>query len=224
MAKYYEAYDERYKKVHQEGLSWSINKPTKLIEDIINKYHLEKAKILEIGCGEGRDAKYLLEKGYNVTATDISKEAVNYCINNDKNHKDNYKVFNILDDEISEKYDFIYSVAVLHMLVEDADRNRFYKQIFNSLNDNGYSLILTMGDGLKESKSDINKAFDMVKRIHQETNKEIEVATTSCRVVNFKTFFSEISNNNFKIIEHGITDIPNHFDKMMYALIKKDLD
>ena len=65
MRKYYEAYDKRYKQVHDRGLSWSPNDNTQLIEKIIRKYHLEKEKMLEIGCGEGRDARYLLNKNYN---------------------------------------------------------------------------------------------------------------------------------------------------------------
>ena len=48
--------------------------------DIIQKYHISfQDSILEIGCGEGRDARAVLEKGYNLLATDISKEAIEYC-------------------------------------------------------------------------------------------------------------------------------------------------
>ncbi len=36
----------------------------------------------ETGCGEGRDAKAVFEKGYNLTAVDVSEEAVNYCKKN----------------------------------------------------------------------------------------------------------------------------------------------
>ena len=35
--------------------------------------------ILELGCGEGRDAIHLLCQGYRVLATDISPEAIAYC-------------------------------------------------------------------------------------------------------------------------------------------------
>ena len=220
MSKYYAAYDKRYKQVHDKGLAWSTNSNTKIVEEIIIKYHLDQEKMLEIGCGEGRDAKYLLNKNYNILATDISQEAINYCKKNDTIHKNNYKVLDVLSDNSKDKYGFIYSVACLHMLVLDEDRNKYYKYIYNHLEDNGYSLILTMGDGIKESASDINKAFDNIKRIHQKTSQEIEVATTSCRIVNFDTLFKEVSNK-FKIIEYGITEIEEEFDKIMYILIKK---
>ena len=220
MNKYYEAYDKRYRQVHDKGLTWSTNSNTKIVERIINKYHLEKESILEIGCGEGRDARYLLNESYNVIATDISQEAIDYCIKKDITHKSNYKVLDVLSSNSQDKYGFIYSVACLHMLVLDSDRNKYYEYIYNHLENNGYALILTMGDGIKESESDISKAFDNIKRTHQESNQVIEVATTSCRIVNFDTLFKEISNN-FEVVEYGITEIENHFDKIMYIVIKK---
>ena len=220
MSKYYEAYDKRYKQVHDKGLSWSTDSNTEIVEEIINKYHLEKRKILEIGCGEGRDARYLLNKNFDVLATDISPEAIDYCIKNDALHKGNYKVLDVLSDNSDGKYGFIYSVACLHMLVLDEDRSKYYSYIFDHLEDNGYALILTMGDGIRESMSDINTAFDNVIRTHQESNQEIEVAATSCRIVSFDTLFIEVSNQ-FEVVEYGITEIENHFDKIMYIVIKK---
>ncbi len=220
MSKYYEAYDKRYKQVHSKGLTWSTNINTGIVEEIIKKYHLDREKMLEIGCGEGRDARYLLNKNYNVLATDISQEAIDYCVRNDITHKDNYKVLDVLSDNSQNKYGFIYSVACLHMLVLDEDRNKYYSYIYNHLEDDGYALILTMGDGIKESISDIAKAFDDIKRTHQESNQEIEVATTSCRIVNFDTLLKEV-NNKFEVIEYGITEIENHFDRIMYIVIKK---
>ena len=222
MKNYYEAYDKRYKQVHSKGLSWTTNNNTKLIEQTIKKYHLEKEKMLEIGCGEGRDARYLLNKNYNVLATDISKEAIHYCIKNDLSHKDSYKVLDALKDNLlKEKFGFIYSVACLHMFVLDEDRTKFYKYIYNHVKENGYCLILTMGNGIKQSESDISKAFDNIKRIHQESNKEISIATTSCRIVNFDTLYKEIESNGFEIVEQGLTEIKNHFNEIMYIVIKK---
>ena len=219
--KYYEAYDKRYKQVHEKGLIWSTNNNTKIVEEVIAKYHLEKTKMLEIGCGEGRDTRYLLKKDYHVLGTDISKEAIDYCRKEDSIHKDNYQVLDVINQKAKDKYGFIYSVACLHMFVLDEDREKFYQFIYHSLEDNGYALILSMGDGIKESSSDINKAFENTKRIHEETNQEIEVVETSCRIVNFDTLKKEVNENNFKLIDYGITEIKNHFNKIMYVLIKR---
>lgn len=222
MKKYYEAYEERYKQVHEKGVSWTTNNNTKIVDDVINKYHLEKTKMLEIGCGEGRDARYLLSKGYNLLAIDISKEAIKYCKDNDNLHKNNYKMLDVLEENNERnEFSFIYSIACIHMLVLDEDRNKFYQYIYNNLSDDGYYLILSMGDGKEESISDINRAFDKIRRVHQESNQELVVSQTSCRIVNFEKLFCEVKENGFDIIEYGLTEINNHFNKIMYVLIKK---
>ena len=38
-----------------------------------------KMRILELGCGSGCDTKFLTDKGYPVTATDISEKALEAC-------------------------------------------------------------------------------------------------------------------------------------------------
>ena len=77
---YYEAYEDRYQQVHREGVQWFSDSPSKIVGQVIQKYGITKqAEILEIGCGEGRDAAYLLKEGYHILATDLSKEAIDYC-------------------------------------------------------------------------------------------------------------------------------------------------
>ena len=223
MEQYYKAYDKRYKQVHEKNLSWSSNNRTEIVEEIIKKYNItNNSKILEIGCGEGRDAIYLLNKNYNLLATDVSTEAINYCKANDPNHITNYQVLDVLDaKQIHTQYDFIYSIACIHMLVLDNDRNNYYKFIYNHLTDNGIALILSMGDGVNESKSNIKEAWNNTKRIHEETKEELTIATTSCRIVNFSTLTKEIEKNNMTILEKGITKIIPDFPQIMYILIKK---
>ena len=223
MEKYYKAYDKRYKQVHDKNLSWASNNNTKIVYECINKYTINKDNlILEIGCGEGRDARYLLNKGYNVLATDVSKEAINYCKENDKKNLNNYKVLDVLDcKDFKKSFDFIYSVACIHMLTSDEDRNNYYKFINVHLNDNGIALILSMGDGVTESVSDASIAWEDTTRVHEETQEKMNIASTSCRIVSFDTLFKEIKANNFNIIEHGITEIIPDFPEIMYVVIKK---
>ena len=80
MRKYYEAYDERYKTAHEKGVSWSSENRTPIVLETIEKYISDcHTPMLEIGCGEGRDARAVLEREYHLLATDISGEAIAYC-------------------------------------------------------------------------------------------------------------------------------------------------
>ena len=83
---YYEACDDRYRQVHGEKLRWLMEEPSPIVGQVLSEYGIPAdAKLQEIGCGEGRDARFLLNRGYDVLATDVSAEAIVYC------HRENPK-------------------------------------------------------------------------------------------------------------------------------------
>lgn len=217
--KYYYAYEERYKTAHEKGVSWTNFKSTPIVMDIIKKYNLRPEQtFLEIGCGEGRDSKVVLENGYHLTATDISEEAIKYCKKILSKYERHFSVLDCLSNHSEELFDFIYSVAVIHMLVLDEDRNAFYQFIRSHLRQDGIALICTMGDGNVEMQSDIGKAFEIQEREH-ETGKMM-VAATSCRMVSFSTFEAELERNRLEIVEKGMTDALPNFNRLMYAVVQ----
>lgn len=219
--KYYEAYEDRYKVIHEKGHSWSSNKPTPMVLETIKKLGLKKSDlILEIGCGEGRDSKAVLDNGYSLLATDISIEAINYCKQIMSSYSDSFMKLDCLNDIHTTKYTFIYAVAILHMLVLDEDRKSFYQFIYSHLKDNGTALIFTMGDGKIERSSNINEAFDLQNRNHE--SGEVRVAATSCRMVSFETFEKEIKDSGLEIINQGITSSLPDFNMLMYAHVRKN--
>lgn len=218
--KYYTAYDDRYKTAHARGVSWASDISTPIVLETVEKYHRSHAQhFLEIGCGEGRDARLLLRKGYNLVATDISAEAVTYCKEQLPQYADRFKILDCLSDKPNSTFDFIYAVAVVHMLVPDEDRNGFYRFIHDCLSPDGIALICTMGDGQFETQSDIAQAFTLQQRHH--ASGSMLVAGTSCRMVSFETFENEIARNDLLILEKGITGSLPEFDKLMYAVVQK---
>ena len=220
MKKYYEAYDERYKIVHQKGIRWFGYKKSNILKKIIKKYQItKKHSILEIGCGEGRDSYYLLKKGYSVLATDISNEAIQYCKKNFFKYQSQFQILNCLQDSIHHQYDLIYAIAVIHMFVLDEDRDSFYTFIQKHLSENGIALICSLGDGIYESKTNIQEAFELQKRNYKR--KTMMLPATSCRMVNWENYKKEIKKNQLQIIEKGIISMKPLFSKMMYVVVKK---
>lgn len=220
---YYEAYDDRYKQVHGEALQWFSEEPSSIVAEVISEFELAPtANMLEIGCGEGRDAGYLLSNGYDVLATDVSGEAVAFCKKKFPDHREQFAVLNCVTDRLDERFAFIYAVAVLHMLVLDEDRDGFYRFIADHLKQDGVALIGTMGDGSFERQSDILTAFDLQERTHGESGKTLKIAGTSCRVVNFSTFEKELTRNGLAIVKQGMTAVEPDFPQMMYAVVRKE--
>lgn len=218
--KYYAAYDERYKTVHAQGVSWASEVSTPIVMEVIEKYRINhRQQMLEIGCGEGRDSKVVLENGYALTATDVSNEAITYCQKRIPQYAQHFRVLDCLSDNLDSKFDFIFAIAVIHMLVLDEDRDGFYRFVHHHLSADGIALICTMGDGTFEIQSDISEAFTLQERNH-ETGKMM-VAGTSCRMVSFSTFENELMRNHLTVVEKGITESLPDFSSLMYAVVKK---
>ena len=220
MKRYYEAYDERYKTIHQKGYSWAGDDATPMVLDVIRRFGITKeAEILEIGCGEGRDARAVLDEGYDLLATDISPEAISYCKSRFPKYADRFAVLDCLNGDCRDTFDMIYAVAVLHMLVEDEDRKCFYSFIREHLSDNGIALVCSMGDGESEFSTRAEEAFEIRERNH--FSGPVQVASTSCRMVGFGKFEEEISEAGMAIVEKGLTSAMPDFDNLLYAVIRK---
>ena len=220
MKRYYEAYDERYKTIHEKGFSWAGDVATPIVLDAIRRSGLSKeARILEIGCGEGRDARAILDEGYNLLASDISPEAISYCRNKFPKYADRFQVLDCLNCDYEGRFDMIYAVAVLHMLVEDGDRKRFYRFIRDYLSDNGIALVCSMGDGESEFSTRAEDAFEIRERNH--FSGPVQVASTSCRMVGFQRFEEEITEAGLAIVEKGLTSAMPDFDSLLYAVIRR---
>lgn len=160
-----------------------------------------------------------MNSGYKLLATDISEEAVAYCKKKMPSYKSSFEVLDCVNDKHEGKCDFIYSIAVIHMLVLNDDRNAFYRFLYEHLTEAGIALICTMGDGKEEMQSDINDAFKLFERNHE--SGKMMVAGTSCRMVSFATFEEEINLDYMEIVEKGITSALPDFNSLMFAIVKK---
>jgi SAM-dependent methyltransferase len=100
---------------------------------------LAKGKILDVGCGAGSHSLYLQEKGLEVTAIDISENAIKAC---KLRGLKNARVQNILDLDVQEKYDTILllmnGTGIFGTL---ADTSKYLQKLKSVLSPNGQILI-----------------------------------------------------------------------------------
>ncbi len=219
--RYYNAYDDRYRQVHEQNLQWFDENPSPILSEIMKEFSVShRHKLLEIGCGEGRDACLLLKQGFDLLATDISSEAIAFCQKKFPRYEAHFQVVDSVTGKLDSLFDFIYAVAVIHMLVLDTDRDSFYCFIREHLKPNGIALICSMGDGDTERQTDIQTAFDIQDRVHEQSGKTVQIANTSCRMVTFQTFEKELERNGLTIIRQGVTVIEPDFPQMMFAVVK----
>lgn len=108
-------YDQRYNK---EGYYWGLA-PNHLCYEIMrHKPPTKPYKVLDIGCGEGKDAVFLARNGYDVTAFDISEQGLSKAraLADHCGVKINFFKADVRDFRLETEYDMIFSSGVFHYL------------------------------------------------------------------------------------------------------------
>jgi cyclopropane-fatty-acyl-phospholipid synthase len=118
------------------------------IQHIVKKLNIQSdQKVLDIGCGWGSLAIDIAQStNCEVTGITLSKNQFNYCIKKVKElNLENQVTFKLIDYRLlDEKFDRIVSVGMFEH-VGRKFYNKFFNQIQKLLNDDGVSLIHTIG-------------------------------------------------------------------------------
>ncbi len=72
-------WEERFGLMDVESCDFSRSKPSNSLAGFCKKYLENDAVVLDLGCGGGRNAHYIAQKGYEVYGVDIAEEAVEFC-------------------------------------------------------------------------------------------------------------------------------------------------
>ena len=104
---------------------------------------LSKGKILDVGCGAGSHALYLQEKGFDLTAIDISVNAIKAC---ELRGLDNCKVVDILEMDPSEKFDTILLLMNGTGIFGKLDKISIYLQKLKPLLNDGGQILIDSSD------------------------------------------------------------------------------
>ncbi|MCY9529993.1 MULTISPECIES: class I SAM-dependent methyltransferase [Paenibacillus] len=94
-----------------------VNVPDENLVGYFENKRLNPGKVLELGCGPGRNAIYLAERGCTVDAIDLSKEAIEWGKERAKEKEltVNFLHKNIFELDIEEaSYDIVYDSGCLH--------------------------------------------------------------------------------------------------------------
>ena len=87
-------------------------------------------KVLDIGCGEGKDAVYMTQKGYDVTAFDLTDNGIRKTLALADQRGVKIKAF--VDDintfDTDEQFDIIYSSGTVQYLF-DGNKKEFFDKI-----------------------------------------------------------------------------------------------
>jgi tellurite methyltransferase len=108
-------YEEAYRK---NGYFWGVT-PAQMCLKVIELLPPDRPlKLLDIGCGEGKDAVFFARCGYDVSAFDISEAGIEKTKRLAEKANVNIRTFcaNLWDFRLDENYDILYSNGVLHYI------------------------------------------------------------------------------------------------------------
>ena len=123
-----------------------FGKQSKEIEEIVNKLP-DNAKILDVGCGDGRNALYLAAHGFQVDAFDISQNAIeklNY-IKKESGLDINTYICDALKFDFRYNYDLIIMHGVLQF-IEKEKQPKIIELLKKHTNNGGYHIIALFTD------------------------------------------------------------------------------
>lgn len=101
----------------------------------------EGMKLLDAGCGEGRNIGYLLQAGVEVYGADVSGEAIYKAMQLVENNKDRFRVADLAALPYQEaSFDAVLCSAVLHFAQDEAHFRRMFQELWRVLQPGGLFL------------------------------------------------------------------------------------
>lgn len=166
------------------------------LDFILKGYLSENAKVMDAGCGEGRNLTYCLKNGMDVFGIDQNSEAINFLKLIAKQYKledigGRFQVMKL--DKIlfpNSTFDVVICSAVLHFAKSGKHFNNMIKELARLLKPNGKIFIRTMTDRYFPSN-----ILELEARIFQFPNEQIRF------VINADAFVNELKKFNLKLIE-----------------------
>lgn len=149
-------WDDFYSNREKE-IPFFTNKPDENLVSYFEEKLLNPGKVLELGCGPGRNAIYFAENGCLVDAVDLSQESIQWATERakEKNVNVNFIYDNIFDLQIEEgTYDIVYDSGCFHHIAPHR-RMSYINLVKKALKPGGYFAITCFVQGGELGGADI---------------------------------------------------------------------
>lgn len=131
----------------------ALGQPTSVFVDFFDQFERNNARILDVGCGQGRDALFIARQGHRVVGVDLSANGIADLLASAD--KENLAIEGIVADISSYTpegdFDVILIDRTLHMLAETA-RLSVLDRLLEHVNTAGWVLIADEASNISSFK------------------------------------------------------------------------
>ena len=113
-------FDDYYKDANKQidTIAWAKGETNPFLQEYLNSFHGTPSKAIVIGSGLGDDAFALYVAGFDVTAIDISPEAIAWAKERFDGAEIDFRVANLFDlpEELLGQFDFVFEAFTIQSL------------------------------------------------------------------------------------------------------------
>jgi len=158
----------------------ALGTPTPVFLDFFKRFEMETACVLDVGCGQGRDALFIARMGHRVIGVDHSPNGIRDLVN--AAHQENLNIKGIVTDIVTfvpgEKYDIVLIDRTLHMLPEK-ERLEVLHRLIGSIRKGGWLLIADERSNMAGFK-DVIAASDGIWETALDARGNLFIRLTDC--------------------------------------------
>jgi ubiquinone/menaquinone biosynthesis C-methylase UbiE len=182
-----------------------------ILDQILKDSYQSGDKILDVGCGNGRNLKWFYNTGFEVHGTDINNEKLQYCKELYPLQKDNF-IFATAEKMPYESnyFDHIICNAVLHFAVDLSQYLNMFQELLRILKPQGILFIRTASNfGIENQVAHINKGI-------------YRLPDCSSRFLLTQSILDDLlKNNSISLVQNIKTTIVHNNRSMTTLVIKK---
>ncbi len=126
-------WEELYREKNVESMPWFNPELDPDLDQALTKLNLHAGTALDLGTGPGTQAIALAERGFKVTATDISDTAVRQALDKtkEKGLDISFKQDDILNSHLDQEFDFVFDRGCFHVF--PPERRQDYVHVVDKL-------------------------------------------------------------------------------------------
>lgn len=135
-------WEQLYQDKDVESMPWYNPGLDPDLDQALTQLNLHSSTALDLGTGPGTQAMALAERGFIVTATDLSPTAIEKAqgVAREKGLNISWKQDDILNSTLNQEFDFVFDRGCFHVLSPDC-RPDYVRVVASLVKPNGYLLL-----------------------------------------------------------------------------------